>query len=203
MKTAQVIGGGFTGTLAAYFLVKRGYQVRLIDNQPKLGGLIQTLPHPFGDIETAANGFMSNSLIEGIADEIGAELVPASSLAKKNRWLWVDGHAQRWPLSILETLGFGLRVLWGFLTQSMAPRKQESLEHWGLRTLGGPATRKILSTAMLGIYASPISELSASLVVGRFFEKSSRPKKPRARLRGTVAPKRGMGEWFEKMHAYL
>ncbi|NDD92322.1 hypothetical protein EBZ37_09580 [bacterium] len=165
--------------------------------------MIQTLPHPSGDIETAANGFMANALIEATAADIGVRLVPASPLAQKNRWLWISQRPERWPLSVLETLGLMTRVLWRLLTKSMAPRSGETLEHWGNRALGAPATQKLLATAVLGIYASPISMLSATLVIGRFFNQKKQSRKPRAKLKGTVAPEKGMGEWFEKMRDYL
>ena len=202
MKQARVIGAGFTGTLAAYLLSHRGYQVKVIEPNEHWGGLIQTIPHSGGDIETAANGFMSSPLIEEIADNIGVKLILASKLARKNRWLWIGSGPKKWPLGPLETLGFIGRIFWGWLRSSMTPQSGESLEQWGYRVLGKPATQKLLSTAVLGIYAAPISELSASLVVGRFFRKSTPPQR-RSRLRGTVAPEKGMGQWFQAMRAHL
>jgi len=205
MKSAKVIGAGFTGTMTAYLLSHQGYDVTVYDPAPRLGGLISTQSLPHGDFETAANGFLANSWIEEVAHTIGIKLTPVSRVAKKNRYLWSmdprKSGPQKWPLTFFETLGFALRLSWKLLTRDAAPRPLETLEHWGKRVLGKPATQKILETAVLGIYASPLSELSASLVVGRFFKKGPKPKRPK--LRGTVAPEKGMGQWFTQMRTYL
>ena len=76
LRSIQVIGAGFTGTLAAFLLAERGHRVTVIDASEHPGGLISTLPHPRGDIETAANGFIAHPLLERVADEIGVKLVP-------------------------------------------------------------------------------------------------------------------------------
>jgi oxygen-dependent protoporphyrinogen oxidase len=205
MKSAKVIGAGFTGTMTAYLLSHQGYEVTVYDPAPRPGGLISTQSLPQGDFETAANGFLANSWIEEVAEAIGVKLIAVSPVAKKNRYLWsIDPKKpgpQKWPLTFIETLGFGFRLIWNLLTQNAAPRPLETLEHWGKRVLGEPATQKVLETAVLGIYASPIAELSASLIVGRFFKKG--PKQKRSQLKGTIAPEKGMGEWFSKMHTYL
>lgn len=207
MSEVRVIGAGFTGTLAAYFLSQRGHSVTVVDPGEHTGGMIRTIRHDRGDEEAAANGFMASALIERVADDIGVKLVPVSPVARKNRFLW---HASanrlaRWPLSIAETLKFAWRVLIGLVRGRMAPRPLETVESWGLRTLGEAATRKILGAVLLGIYAAPASQLSATLVLGRFFGRSKGQggQRPRSRLRGTVAPEKGMGEWFVAMRRYL
>lgn len=200
--TARVIGAGFTGMLAAYFLVQKGRAVTLIDRGPGPGGLIRTLPHPQGDVETGANGFLGSALLEEVAETIGVELVQASAIARKNRYLWVDCPS-RWPLTILETLGLALRFILSRLTGRLAPRELETIEDWGLRCLGSAATQKLLTPGLLGIYASPPSKLSAGLVMGRFFVPKKSQRAPRPLLSGTVAPAQGMGEWFRAMHSYL
>jgi oxygen-dependent protoporphyrinogen oxidase len=216
VQDIQIIGAGFTGMLAAFLLSERGHKVTVVDASDRPGGLISTLPHPRGDIETAANGFMSHPLIERVAETIGVRLVPASEVARKKRFIWSFDPSKparetgplRWPLTVGESIGMGLRIFWNVLTGRMAPHALESLEHWGIRTLGAAATEKVLSAAVLGIYASPPSQLSASLVVGRFFAGRSakgarRPRSRKPRLRGTVAPEQGMGEWFSKLRAHL
>ncbi len=191
--------------LAAYFLARKGYSVTVIDRDESPGGMIRTLPQPGGDLETAANGFLNSSLLERIARETGVDLVPAAPIARKNRYLFID-RLSRWPLGFFETLGMALTFIISRMRGSHAPRPMETLKSWGERTLGVPATRKFLSTAVLGIYATDPEKLSATLVLGRFFgpNRPSRPStQPRPRISGTVAPRGGMGEWFSAMRAHL
>jgi oxygen-dependent protoporphyrinogen oxidase len=204
MSEIRVIGGGFTGTLAAYLLARRGERVTLVAREAGLGGMIHTRPHPLGDVETAANGFLSSPLLEQVADDIGVDLVEASPLARRRRYLWVPGAEgpSRWPLSMLQTLRTlfrGIRTRW---SGGWRPRAGETVEEWGIRNLGRDATERVLATALLGIYASPVSALSATLVLGRFLDGAARKTGP-TRLRGTVAPREGMGAWFAAMARWL
>jgi len=196
-----VIGSGFSGMLAAYLLVEKGHSVTVVDREPAPGGLIRTLPHPMGDIETAANGFLNSFLLEEIAEKIGVELVTASTTARKYRYLWID-RPSRWPLTVLETLGLAFRFVVGKLRGTLVPRPLETLLHWGERCLGNAATQKLLTPGVLGIYATPPAQLSASLILGRFFD-PKRARAPKPSLAGTVAPAQGMGEWFRAMRDFL
>lgn len=201
-RSAHVIGAGFSGMLAAYLLADRGYSVIVTDRAESPGGMIRTVAHEGGDLETAANGFMNSRLLESIAAEIGIKLVDASPIAQKNRYLFID-RLSRWPLSIFETLGMVFRLLKGLVRGQLAPRPMETLKHWGERTLGEQATRKILSTAVLGIYATDPDQLSASLILGRFFSSSGAKRDRPPRRTGTVAPRGGMTEWFSAMRLHL
>lgn len=189
-----MIGGGFTGTLTAYLLMKRGYAVELHERGPRFGGLLGTDETPYGSVEWAANGFLSNRLLEDVARDIGVTLIPAGERVNA-RYFFLRG-VRRWPLNPLETAWTGLVFAFRWLTGKAKPTAGEALSDWGKRVLGNPFTEKVLRTAVLGIYASPLEKLSATLVVGRFFE-----KKPSTRgvLRGTVAPENGMQEWIEKI----
>ncbi|MFM8387446.1 MAG: protoporphyrinogen/coproporphyrinogen oxidase [Planctomycetia bacterium] len=199
----HVVGAGFTGMLAAYLLVQRGHAVTVTDAGPRPGGMIRTEAVPGGDAESAANGFLASALLEEVAGRIGVTLVQAAPRARKQRWLWVDGPS-RWPLSLRQTLGMALRAGGAWASRRMAPRPLETLEAWGVRVLGQPATHRMLGSAVLGIYAAPPAHLSATLVVGRFFRRASAGHARAApRLRGTVAPAAGMGDWFRALHDFL
>lgn len=189
-----MIGGGFTGTLTAYLLMKKGYAVELHESGARFGGLIGTDETPYGSVEWAANGFLANALLEDIARDIGVKLVVAGERAKA-RYIF-RGSLRRWPLNPAETLWTGLVFAFRWLTRAARPRPRETLGDWGRRVLGAPFTEKVLRAAVLGIYAASLEKLSATLIVGRFFEKS--PAR-RGELRGTVAPEHGMQEWIEKI----
>lgn len=201
-KRAQVIGGGFSGLAAAYFLTREGYSVRIVEESDRFGGLLRTIPTAFGLVETAANALLSNALVEETATEIGIELVPTLPSARK-RFIFRRGKPRRWPLSGAASMKFLGETVPRFLMakKSFLPREGESVKAWGYRCLGEEATESLLVPGLSGIYAGRAEELSASLILRRFFGGGKKVK--RGRLKGSVAPKEGMGQWGEKFSAWL
>lgn len=196
MAEIQVIGGGFSGLAASYFLACRGHKVRLVEKSNRIGGLIDTLQTPYGPVETAANAVIANATVEQVAADLGLELVPAQRTARR-RYIYRDGRLRRWPLRLASTvrlLGLALPAGLGRATP-LAPRAGESVLAWGHRALGEEATRYLLCPALSGIYAGDPSRLSASLTVGKLFGRRRKERPPRGRLRGSVAPREGMGAW--------
>ena len=74
MQTVKVVGAGFSGLTTAYFLVKRGFKVRILEKSCRAGGLIETTQTEHGLVEKAANGILNSAKLEAIAAEIGVPL---------------------------------------------------------------------------------------------------------------------------------
>lgn len=196
MADVQVVGGGFSGLSAAYFLLCAGHRVRIVETGPRLGGMLDTQQTPYGPYETAANALIANALVESTAADLGIQLVPAQKSARK-RFILRDKRLRRWPLrtmASLRLLGLALPMRLG-RTSPLAPRAQETVKDWGHRALGREATEYLLTPALSGIYAGDPSQLSASLTVGKFFRPRRERRLPRGKLRGSVAPLAGMGAW--------
>lgn len=196
MAEVQVIGGGFSGLSAAYFLMCASHKVRIVEKDARLGGLIDTIATPYGPYETAANALVANAVVEGAAADLGITLVPALKSARK-RYILRDKRLRRWPLrprATLRVLGAALPLRLG-RASPLAPRPRESVLAWGERALGREATRYLLVPALAGIYAGDPTQLSASLILGRFFRQDRQRKAPAGRLRGSVTPLTGMGAW--------
>jgi oxygen-dependent protoporphyrinogen oxidase len=145
---------------------------------------------------------LSNALVEETAMELGIELVPTLPSAKK-RFIFRRGKPRRWPLAGKATLRFLGETVPRFLLSrsSFEPRPGESIRAWGQRNLGLEATDYLLVPGLSGIYAGRPEELSASLILKRFL--SSGQKVAKGRLRGSVAPVRGMGEWARGFRLWL
>lgn len=190
----QVIGGGFAGLSLAYFLTKRGKKVRLVETGARLGGLLDTKETPYGLAETAANALLSNALVERTAAELGIELVPAQATARR-RYIFRGGKPRRFPLSAAASARFFGETVprFFFARRSLAPRPRESIRAWGERCIGAEATEYLLIPGLSGIYAGNPNELSASLILSRFFGAARGPRVPKGKLRGSVAPVNGMG----------
>lgn len=194
MAEVQVVGGGFSGLSAAYFLMCASHRVRIVEMAPRIGGLIDTQQTPYGPFETAANAMIANEVVERVAADLGITLTPALKTARR-RYILRDKRLRRWPLrpaASLRVLGLAPALL-GRTVSPLAPREGETIREWGNRALGREATSYLLSPALAGIYAGDPDQLSASLTVGKFFRR--RHRLPRGNLRGSVAPLTGMGAW--------
>jgi oxygen-dependent protoporphyrinogen oxidase len=198
----QVVGGGFSGLAVSYFLGRAGFQVRLVEETSHFGGLLQTTQTPFGIVERAANAILSNRLVEETATELGIELVPTLPTARK-RFIFRRGKPRRWPLSGNGTIRFLGETAPRFLMNrgSFQPQAGESVQAWGYRHLGRDATDYLLIPGLSGVYAGRPEDLSASLILNRFV--SGGQKIAKGRMRGSVAPIRGMGEWARGFRLWL
>lgn len=196
----QVLGAGFSGLSIAYFLKKYGHEVTIVETE-KTGGLLQSRQTPHGLVETAANALLANAVVEDMARDIGVELLSTLPSAKK-RFIYRNEKMRRWPLSFVSSMRMLCEVLPRFMANRKAftPLKGESVLAWGQKHIGLEATKYLLLPALSGVYAGDPAKLSASLVFGRFF---SGARIPRGKLKGSVAPRGGMGEWTQKCETWL
>lgn len=215
-----IVGGGFSGLTLAFELQKKGFRVEVLEKHV-WGGLIQTRCLPEMQIETAANAFLMSARLGELADAIGCELVATQAIAKR-RFIF-RGVPRRWPLSFGSTLRIFFKVLPAFIWDRtrIAPKPMETVQAWSLRVLNQEMFDYLISPALQGIYAGDVRQLSASLLFGYLFQKTKRSgqKKPflkqadlnqaelnqvqaKARLpklKGSVAPRNGMGEFIQKL----
>ncbi|MFN0086994.1 MAG: protoporphyrinogen/coproporphyrinogen oxidase [Blastocatellia bacterium] len=199
--TVTVIGAGFSGLTAAYYLLRAGARVRVIERSDRAGGLLGTRRTEHGLVETAANGILNSARLEALCADIGVTLL-APRPESRARFIWRD-HPRRWPLGVGETLRLGAGLLGN--AARLRPFPQETVAAWGERVLGAGATRYALLPALGGIYAGDGRQMSAGLIFRRgpsfsspsfsspsFSSVNAGSEKPRRR--GTVAPSRGMQE---------
>jgi oxygen-dependent protoporphyrinogen oxidase len=168
-----------------------------------MGGMVDTLDTPYGLVERAANAVIASALVEEVAAEIGVELVPALPSARR-RFIYREGAARRWPLRSEASLRLLRSFAPRFLLRraTLAPKPGESVADWGQRTLGEEATQYLLAPALNGVYAGDPKQMSATLILGRLFA-AERPRIPRGKWRGSVAPRTGMREWPARFRAFL
>ncbi len=200
-NSITVIGAGFSGLVTAYFLVKRGFKVRILERTNRAGGLIETIQTEHGIVEKAANGILSSAKLEAIAADVGVPLQTTRREARK-RFIY-RGKARQLPLGLADMLKTGARLA----TQAVrfSPHPFESIAEWGRRVGGDAATDYLLTPALGGIYAGDPERLSASLILGKAklpdHLRSNKPEK--GRLHGTVAPRKGMQQLTDGLGAWL
>lgn len=193
MKKVTIIGAGFSGLSLAYYLNKSGAQVRILEQSSQPGGLISSPKTPFGIYETAANGFLSNKLVEEFISELGLEPLRPGPEAKK-RFIY-RGHPRRWPLGFFETWSTLARFLARVFTKSLRPKVNETIHQWGQRVLGPKATQYLLEAALQGIYAGDPHMMSAELIFSK--DKAAGPNM------GLVSFQDGMGEVISRLTQHL
>ena len=197
----KVVGAGFSGLATAYYLVKEGCKVQVVEKNSRPGGLIRTIETKHGPVETAANGIRNSVRLEAMCADIGVPLIPTRREARA-RFIF-RGQPKRFPLSAAEVLKLGFRFA-GSAT-NLRPRPFETITVWGRRVIGEAATDYFLAPALGGIYAGDPERLSANLIFGRAVLpahlQTTRPMKPK--LHGTVAPPSGMQQLIDGLRQYL
>lgn len=197
----KVVGAGFSGLVTAYYLVKGGLSVRLVEKTSRAGGLIQTIQTANGLVETAANGIRNSARLEALCADIGVTL-QATQREARARFIF-RGRPRRFPLSTAEVLRLGFRF--ASSATNLRPRPFETIVDWGRRVIGAGATDYFLAPALGGIYAGDPERLSASLVFGQAVLpahlRTTRPLRPK--LHGTVAPPKGVQQLIDGLREYL
>lgn len=192
-----IVGAGFSGLMTAYYLVKAGHKVRILEKDASPGGLIHTQHNAYGLVETAANGFLSCQELEDVSRDINVPLISTQKTSRK-RYIFLQ-TPRRWPLSVSQSITALPRMIrFGFFrSNKIKPQKNETLEQYGHRVFGKTVTSCMLEPALRGVYAGQIRNMSASLIFSKYFN----PKRPR--VRSTVAPANGMGAWIQSLVHWL
>ncbi len=203
-RRVTVIGAGFSGLATAFYLSRAGFQVEVIEERERPGGLISTTETPFGLVESAANGFLNSALVEELFGLMGLEVVPTLKAAKR-RYIFRRGFPRRWPLGILATLSLvGFVLMFLFRREKVAPHPHEAVRAWTERTMGREAGQYLVEAFLQGVYAGDPARMSATLLFGRFFEKRRQSKsKAKLQTRGTVSTMNGMGQLITRMRERL
>ena len=199
-RKIAIVGAGFSGlTLAALLAETELFDITVFEKK-SVGGVINASSTAGTLFENAAPSLLNHHEFENFAARFGVRLQPALPAARK-RFLFVK-KAVRWPLGILATLNFLYKIFrFVFLKNKSESLSGLTLQQWSELHFGEEFTEKILRTAMLGIYAGAISELSAELVLSRFFAKNR--QKNRARLKGSVLPEGGLTHFLKIIKAGL
>ena len=116
-KRVLVVGAGFSGLAAAYYLVKSGFDVEVLEMLLGPGGLVGTARVEHGIAETGANGILNSRLLEDLFHDVGCPMVGARREAKA-RFIFRGGRPRSVPRAltlpeIATVAGFALRRRFG------------------------------------------------------------------------------------------
>jgi oxygen-dependent protoporphyrinogen oxidase len=206
-RRCVVVGAGFSGLSLAYWATKYGAKVTVYESQNRVGGLLDSMRLPGGHlVESAANGFLWSADFAELERDLGLRFISTKPESRK-RYIFRRGRFRRWPLSVLETLGLLWHLCRGWSRRR--PFTGETISAWGERMLGPAGRVLLLETALQGIYAGDPSRMSATLILGRFFQKRKRSlrtsteSEARDKRSGSHSHADGMGALTRDLRAYL
>ncbi len=210
MRRFRIVGAGFSGLTLAYYLKKASpdSEITIVEKKDYVGGLLQSEETAFGVVEKAANALLDSEELRTLAQEINLELLEAAPKIKR-AYILRQGALRAWPLKLWESIYFLYKIikLKGTSSYQLFPDSKLSVFEWCKQHLGLKATRYLVDPAMGGIYAAPIEELNAELILGRFFSdkknavEQNTAKKKKKLL--SVAPRKGMNEFAQKLRNHL
>jgi oxygen-dependent protoporphyrinogen oxidase len=216
-REATVVGAGIAGMLAAYALDKRGYNVTLLEQNERAGGLIQTTTTDCGIAESAAHSLVATEAVRELCRDLGVELIEPHKEARA-KYILRDGRLRRFPLTAGETvsaLGRAAFARSSFDATAYTPIDPTGdLESWALKHLGKPALDYLLTPFVRGIYGVQPAELGVSTafpflklpsgktLLGTAFARH-RSKSSKKKTKERAAPRFGMGDLVEHLERRL
>jgi oxygen-dependent protoporphyrinogen oxidase len=183
-----IVGGGISGLSAAYYLAKAGIGSTLIEQQPRLGGVIQTEIVEGCLLEAGPDSFLSaKPWARELARDLGLEHEIIGSndhlrvtyVFRRGRLLPLpDGLMLMVPtrfLPLLTTPLLGwrtkLQMAAEFFRKPLPPRPSDVSVAQFIREHYGQETVDYLAEPLLaGVYGGDAEQLSVASVLGRFLE---------------------------------
>lgn len=204
-----VVGAGIAGLLTAYALDRRGYQVTLIEQKERAGGLIRTTRTEHGIAESAAHSLIATSAVRELCRNLGVELIQPRKEANA-KFVVRDGQLRRFPLHFGEAIDLANHFV--FHRSESSP--QQNVDTWARLHLGDSATDYLLTPFVRGIYGVQPTELGlatafpflnlprgATLLGAMLRRHLKRSAKKDKKVR--AAPRFGMGDLVEQLERDL
>jgi oxygen-dependent protoporphyrinogen oxidase len=171
-----VVGAGISGLTSAYLARAAGHEVTCVDPGAQPGGVIRS---------ERIDGFLCEVGPQAVLDDASdtTALIAALGLSSRvlraapearRRFIFARGALRPLPTSPPGLLSSGLLSPLGklrLLAEPLIPARRpaggadddaETLTAFGNRRIGREATRRLLATAVIGIYAADASRLSAA-----------------------------------------
>ncbi|MGA9523001.1 MAG: protoporphyrinogen oxidase [Myxococcaceae bacterium] len=165
-----VVGGGISGLATAHALMERGLDVKVLEAQHRVGGVIASTDRDGFITEHAANGFVDREpAMRTLLSTLKLEdrLRPATP-ASKERFVFTRGALRQVPTSpptLLRSEILPWSAKLRLLAEPFSARgnaEDESLAEFGRRHLGRGATDVLLDAVQTGVFAGDIERLSVS-----------------------------------------
>jgi len=177
VKRLVVVGGGISGTAAAFTAKKRARQlsreldVVLLEKEPDVGGKALSQVEEGWLFETGPLGYLnSDPIVDELAMEAGLEgEVLRAGEAQSHRFVFARGKPREVKASPLGFVSSGILSLGGLLRAAREPwvpakrdEGDESVWDFAARRLGPEFADRLIHPMVLGIFAGDAKRLSLS-----------------------------------------
>jgi len=180
MTRVVIVGAGISGLSLAFRLGRLlpSAEITVLERRDRPGGTMWTERHDGFQVEIGPNGFLDNKLSTlDLCRDLGLSerLMPASEVAGRNRYLFLDAKLRLLPNSLKSFL-FSDLLSWrgkvSIIQERFRPKRldpaDESIDAF-VRRRAGPEAAEILADALVtGIHAGDPSRLSVRAAFPRF-----------------------------------
>ena len=166
-RSAVVIGAGISGLACAWRLRKHGIQVTLLEESPRVGGVIGSFLQNGFLFEKGPQSFLGTPAILELVRELGIESELVTGDARAPRYILRGGRLLRVPLSPQSFFtssffsgGTRLRAAAELLRRSRPPQHEESVADFIRRKFGAEILDNLVAPFVSGVYAGDPEQLS-------------------------------------------
>ncbi|MGH9859913.1 MAG: protoporphyrinogen oxidase, partial [Candidatus Acidiferrales bacterium] len=162
-----VIGGGISGLACAYRLNQLGINVRLLEKQDHVGGVVQSEAMAGFHFDLGPQSFLSSDAILRLVAELGLDSEMVQANPRAPRYIYFNGGLHPAPMSPPAFLKTPLlcgrtkrRILTEPLHKSRPPEADESVAAFARRKFGDDLLSNLLGPFVSGVYAGDPERLS-------------------------------------------
>lgn len=162
-----IVGAGITGLVTAYQLTKQNIKVTILEQNTRVGGVINSTRINGYLLEYGPNSFQESDEINQLISELNLTSEFITANPKMPRYVYLNGKLQTVPLSPpalisskLLSLGGKLRILAEPIISKRKETKEESIASFVKRRLGPQVHDRLVAPFVSGIYAGNTEELS-------------------------------------------
>jgi oxygen-dependent protoporphyrinogen oxidase len=166
-RLAVVIGAGISGLACAWRLRKHGIRVTVLEQSPRIGGVIGSFAQNGFLFEKGPQSFLGTSAILELVRELGIESELVTGDPRAARYILRGGRLHRVPLSPQSFFtssffsgGTRLRAAAELFRRSRPPQHEESVADFIRRKFGPEILDNLVTPFVSGIYAGDPEQLS-------------------------------------------
>lgn len=202
MKTIEndvvIIGAGLTGLTLAYYLIKAGKKVILIEQNNRTGGVINSVTEQgFTYEQGPSTGVLSSPEIVELFEELSANctLETANKQAAGKRYIWKNKQWEALPsglLAAIKTPLFTWSDKFRILAEPFRPKggyPDESIAELVVRRLGKSYLNYAVDPFISGVYAGDPSKLITRHALPKLYALEAEHG---GFIRGTIAKHKGV-----------